>query len=364
MTTPARKAEADAVEQVFHLALIELGVATVGEAIALWEDVPPMRRASTSASWLRRAIQLVTTRRAQSRNLARAYYRLVRALRTGTTVADPYHPEPRYITLDVLRDEFAALTTGELPAPPQAGAADAPPATDTADPEEPVEDDVDTSDADADRILVEELDRLAEEEERLEAAAVAELELDLQALGPANLEKQLDGIDTTQPGDDVDRLRADAHESAGARQAAAAARVAMDGARSTIWNHASKDKRVVGYVRMSRTGTPCGWCAMLISRGFVRNPSFYRSEASATYSDGDKYHDNCHCYAVPMFSTEQYAESDLFALNRKYAEEWPRVTKGLSGKAAVSAWRYFIRQEQRAQRRAQVARPPTNVQEA
>lgn len=361
MTTPAHKVEADGVEQVFHVALTQIGVQTVAEAIALWEDVPPMRRASTSAAWLRRAIQLVVGRRAQSRDLARAYYRLVRALRTGTTVADPYHPEPTYITLDTLRDEFAALTTGELPALPQEGTADTPPAAVTEPTEEPAEGDAgnDSADADADRILVEELDRLAEEEERLERQAEDELALDLQALGPANLEKQLDGIDTSAPADNVDRLRADAHTKAGARQAAAAARVAMDGARSTVWNHASKDKRALGYVRLSRTGTPCGWCAMLISRGAV-----YRSEASATYADGDLYHDNCHCYAMPIFSREQYGESDLFALNRKYAEEWPRVTRGLSGKAAVSAWRRFIRQEQQAQRRAQVARPPTDVQEA
>lgn len=49
------------------------------------------------------------TRRARSRDLAMAYYRLVRALRTGTTIADPRRPEPRYVTLDMLRREFAAL---------------------------------------------------------------------------------------------------------------------------------------------------------------------------------------------------------------------------------------------------------------
>ena len=77
---------------------------------------------------------------------------------------------------------------------------------------------------------------------------------------------------------------------------------------------------------------------MLISRGVA-----YKSGRSATYSDGDKYHGNCHCYAEPVFSYDQYADSSLTELNRRYAADWPRVTKGLSGKAAVSAWRRFIR---------------------
>lgn len=82
---------------------------------------------------------------------------------------------------------------------------------------------------------------------------------------------------------------------------------------------------------------------MLISRGAV-----YRSEKSALYAEGDLYHDNCHCYAQPIFTREQYKNSQSYELNRRYSELWPKVTKGLTGKAAVSAWRRFIRQEQKA----------------
>jgi hypothetical protein len=97
---------------------------------------------------------------------------------------------------------------------------------------------------------------------------------------------------------------------------------------------------------------------MLISRGPV-----YRSQSSAEFADGDKYHDNCHCYAEPVFTREQYNGSATYELNRRYEELWPKVTRGLSGKAAVSAWRRFIRQEQQAA--AQEARRSTSsVQEA
>ncbi|USH45843.1 hypothetical protein SEA_VIEENROSE_8 [Streptomyces phage VieEnRose] len=351
MTTPARAAEAERASVAFQTALSQIGARTVADALVLWQDVPPNARPETVSRWLARAIQMVLTRRGQSRELARAYYRLARALRTGTTVADPYHPEPTYVTLDTLRREFAALT-GE-PQRPQEGRNEDAPTEGSGDSSQPAQPPAEQPDEDAtepdsesddlDRILVEELEGLREEEERLEREARAELERHLQELGPKNLDRKLDKIDPSAPATDVDRSRADAHAEAGARQAAGAERIALNGGRSTVWNHAQRDRRVIGYIRLSRTGTPCGWCAMLISRGPV-----YRSERSAEYGDGDKYHDNCHCYAEPVYTREQYNSSSLYALNRRYSELWPQVTKGLSGDAAISAWRRFIRTEQRA----------------
>lgn len=372
MTTPARQAEADRAAVAFQTALTQIGAGTVAEALTLWGDVPATARASTSASWLRRAITMVMSRRRQSRDLARAYYRLARALRTGSTVADPYHPEPTYITMDVLRREFAELA-GESAESPQEEPSDSPGSSASTPPssaasgasveadegaqaEAPEADQA--SDEELDRVLVEELEGLREAEERIEREAEEELRTVLEALGPNNLQKQVDKIDGGRTADEVDGLRGEAHKGAGAQQAAAAERVAMNGGRSAVWNHASRDRRAIGYIRLSRSGTPCGWCAMLISRGAT-----YRSEASATYSDGDKYHDNCHCYAEPTFSREQYNNSPSYELNRRYEELWPKVTRGLSGKAAVAAWRRFIRQEQKAA--AQEARRQTpNVQEA
>ncbi|AXQ61065.1 hypothetical protein SEA_HANK144_9 [Streptomyces phage Hank144] len=372
MTTPARQAEADRAAVAFQAALTEIGAGTVQEALTLWGDVPATARASTSASWMRRAINLVMGRRRQSRDLARAYYRLVRALRTGSTVADPYHPEPTYITIDVLRREFAELA-GESAERPQEERSDPPgssapdssssaasgatvEADEEAETEAPETDQ--ESDEELDRVLVEELEGLREAEERIEREAEEELRTVLEALGPNNLQQKVDKIDGGRTADEVDGLRDEAHRQAGARQAAAAERVAMNGGRSTVWNHASRDRRAIGYIRLSRTGTPCGWCAMLISRGPI-----YRSESSAEYSDGDKYHDNCHCYAEPVFSREQYNSSSAYELNRRYEELWPQVTRGLSGKAAVSAWRRFIRREQQAAAQ-EARRSTTSVQEA
>ncbi len=344
----------------FQLALAKLGVATIAEAIKLWRRMAPTQRETVASNWLDEAVLMVMTRRGESRAIARAYYRLSRALMTGTTVADPYHPEPDYISLNDLRDEFAMLTLGEAPiresqpletADPTQGTPDASEALifPTADPvggTQPAAPSGSSDADDSDSILVEEIAELAREEERIERLAEEELRLALEALGPENLASKLRDIDTSEPADDVDRQRQEANDRVGNRQAAAAERLVLNGARSTSWNHMTLDRRAIGYVRVSRTGTPCGWCAMLISRGPV-----YKSDKSAefksTFGEGDLYHDNCHCYSVAVYSDAQY-DSPEFDLNRKYASEWPKVTRGLSGKAAVSAWRRFIRQEQKA----------------
>jgi hypothetical protein len=358
VTPEQRAAEAEKTSAAYHVALTQIGVATIEDALKLWSGVPPTATAETAGRWLSDAVKLIMRRRGQARALAMAYYRLVRALRTGRTVADPLKPEPAYVTLSMLRSEFAELA-GDPAQTPQEGGEQSTPAEDTDAPATGAEQAQDGDDAtlDEDRIPVEEVDgNSAAEEERLERYAAEEAEIDLEALGPANLAKKVDAIDTSQPANEVDGLRDEAHKAAGNRQASAAERIVMDGARGTVWNYANRDRRVIGYIRLSRTGTPCGWCAMLISRGPV-----YKSEASAEYSDGDKYHDNCHCYAEPVYTQAQWQSSPLYELNRRYSKLWPQVTKGLSGKAAVSAWRRFIRLEQ--ERLAQEASQP-RAQEA
>ncbi|WP_432482588.1 VG15 protein [Kineococcus esterisolvens] len=363
--TTERAAEAARAEVAFQVALAQIGAVTIAEALKLWGAVPATGGASVRRAWLRRAVALVAQRRTRARTLAIAYYRLVRALRTGYTIRDPGRPdEGEAVTLDDLREQWedaqrqarqgaSRASSGSTPTPstpePEQATSEAPaPADEALD---------DGADAEADRILIEELEGIEREAERLEREAQREAQLLLDELGTQNLDRKVEDIDTDAPATEVDAARRDAHNRAGTRQAAAAERMAMDGGRGWVWSAAERDKRAIGYVRLSRTGTPCGWCAMLISRGAV-----YKTARGAEYVDGDKYHDNCHCYAQPVFSREQFGGDALYALNRRYAEEWPRVTRGLSGKSAVSAWRHYIRQEQR---RAQAARSTTtSVQEA
>ncbi|MFI5942196.1 hypothetical protein ACIBCB_18330 [Streptomyces uncialis] len=344
----ARHAETDEATAAFHVALAQIGAETAVGAMALWADVPADLRAATAGGWLRRAITLVMGQRRRSRDLARAFYRLARALQTGRTVADPYHPEPTHVTLADLRREFAALAGTSRPVAPAGGGAATGESGEALRP------------AVTDEVLVEELPGLRESEEAIEREAEGELATVLEALGTLNLHRKAAGVDDGQPARGADRERAEAHRQAGAQQAAAASRVAMNGARSTTWNHMRRDGQALGYVRLSRSGTPCGWCAMLISRGAV-----YKSRESATFADGDRYHDNCVCYAAPIFNRQQFQGSELMALSREYGALWPKVTKGLSGKAAVSAWRRFIRQKHRAAEAQEAERQSTiTAQEA
>ncbi|MEU7570324.1 hypothetical protein [Micromonospora sp. NPDC049240] len=340
MTPEERAAEADKVSVAFHVALAQLGAATLEDALDIWAGMPPTATARAAGAWLNQAVRLIMRRRGQARALATAYYRLVRALRTGRTVPDPRKPEPAVVSLAMLRREFNSLAGAEQP-------------LEGGERPEPVE----AGDAPAeDRIPVEKLNGgSTAEAERLERLAEQEARIDLEALGPDNLAAKVDKIGTDAPAKEVDAAREQAHKEAGLRQASAAERIVMDGARGTIWNNAQRDPRVIGWVRLSRTGTPCGWCAMLISRGFVRKGDLYSSKRAAEYSDGDRYHDNCHCYAEPVYEGQRDT-SPLYELNRRYAKQWPEVTEGLSGKAALSAWRRFIRQEQQLAQEASRSR--------
>lgn len=361
--TPVDEAEEAAL--FFQAAFVRMGVSTIAEALVLWQRVNPMKVAATAAGWLEDAIQMILSRRGQSRELAIAYYRLVRALRTGTTLVDPRDPEPTYVTMRQLREEFAALVNETLPV---ADDHPSPPATEGGEREKKTTTDPTVkrytpSQTDADReIQLEALREIAELERDLakrEAEAAEEARVVLEALGTENLKRAatLKGLDELSALE-ADEAREKAHAQAAARQAAAAERLVLNAARGALLQYAESDRRAVGFIRLSRSGTPCGWCAMLISRGVAY---FKRASAELT-ADGDKYHDNCHCYAEPIFSRADYRASDLYALNRQYGVEWPKVTKGKSGKAAVAAWRRHIRIQQREARSQ--ARAPETAQEA
>lgn len=381
MATPENLKEAEASSVLFHIAMAQIGSQAVGDALALWEDVPPLPTKSGARAierWLGTAVRYVMTRRLRARDLAWAYYRYQRALTTGTTLANPGIENPPYMTLPQLKREFefflspsdpseestdAAPVRREVPVWARSTQAVSRPRVD--DPVDADDDDDDEAEADElDRILLEEIEGLESEIEEAERLIEEEIERALSALGPANMDSKM--ADIPDDSEDLDADREQAHKEAGRRQAATAAREVMNGARGTVYAIGDRDPKAIGFVRASRTGTPCGFCAMLISRGFIpKSPSssLYRSSQGTgvkadgsivTYGDLDLYHDNCQCYAIPVFDRASLA-GDQFAINRKYAELWPIVTKGLGGKSAITAWRRFIRQEAQSQKPQEAA---------
>lgn len=368
--------EAGQASAAFQIALTRMGVSTIAEALSLWSKVNPTEIDATAGDWLDDAIQMILSRRGRSRELAVAYYRLVRALRTGKTVPSPNDPTPSHVTMKQLRKEFAELVE-DAKGRPRVSVAAASTSKDR-DPDKNAEpssesgprdvaqeldelddepdytpgrsgDDVEveiefefSKGSDAAKELAELRRRIAEEDR----AAEEEARLVLNALGPLNLKAKLTGADDPKAEATHSEILA-AKLTAGARQASAAERVVMNAGRGEVFARAERDKRSLGFIRMSRSGTPCGWCAMLLSRGAV----YFSSASAGQTAEGDLYHDNCHCIAVPVFSPREFADSPAYALNRQYHGEWPKVTKGLSGKAAVTAWRRHVREQQREARR-------------
>ncbi|WP_201308881.1 VG15 protein [Puerhibacterium puerhi] len=345
-------AEASAASLAFQAALVRIGAQTIEEALVLWRRLSATDAQGTAAAWLEDAVEMVMSRRSQSRELGIAFYRLTRALMTGSTVPDPNDPDPTYVTLGQLRTAFAELAESQLPddagddlyVPVEPVETPTRPRDDAPGPTAPRDDEgvdlFDLTDDELRRALREDIARTERQRAEEDEDAEEELRVVLKALGEEGYLKRIQGLDDEAPASEVDAERSEAKAQAGARQAAAAERIALNAGRGEIFRDAEEDPRAIGYVRRSRTGTPCGWCAMLISRGLV----LYRSKASATITaDGDLYHDNCKCYAEPVYSTRQYDESDIYRLNRIYGEWWPKVTDGTSGKAAVALWRKFFR---------------------
>lgn len=330
--------EAQKVAIAFQAALIQIGIKSIAAALKLWRSVPPNRVAEVADEWLDDAVGQVMADRETTRDLAIAYYRLHRALSTGATIPAPGLPLPKTVTINELREEFARLVedVGDVEYKPSRSDKISVPQSTV--------------------IPIERIDGISrsgdKEQARIDANAEEEARIVLAALGTRSLQRQVSTINTDAPAKDVDEKRDKAHKKAGARQAAATDRLVLNGGREVVKSLADRDKRPIGYVRVSSTGTPCGWCAMLISRGLI----FYKSQATAEgkTSDaptvqsgdaqvGDQYHDNCKCYAEPVYSEKQYKKDPRFDLNREYSKLWPKVTKGLSGKDALSAWRKYFR---------------------
>lgn len=86
---------------------------------------------------------------------------------------------------------------------------------------------------------------------------------------------------------------ADAYQAALTKFAGMARRQAMMGGRLTVAATSGRDRKAVGWRRVT-DGNPCAFCAMLASRGPV-----YRDAASAA---GLQYHSHCGCTAEPAYS--------------------------------------------------------------
>lgn len=85
-------------------------------------------------------------------------------------------------------------------------------------------------------------------------------------------------------------------------------RQAMMGGRLTIAASSGRDRKALGWRRVT-DGNPCAFCALLASRGPV-----YRSAASA---DGLQYHAHCGCTAEPAYTAWKPSDAE-----EQYVDEY------------------------------------------
>lgn len=317
MATPQQR-EATQAQLLYYWALAVAADSIEDDAEALWGDVPPTGGARFTEAWFSGVARLLRRRRGAMRQIALTFYRYQRALITGSTIALPGQA-PGTTTIDQLREEFEKAVDAVDPAGP-----------------DPIRRPVvpDNSDGDVPVTKLSGLDKLISE---LDEQQEEDIEDSLRK-GPRSLSKKLAKLEKITVPDDpeVD----EAHGTAGSVGAAHAARILRNESRLLIHEVVKKDEKALGFARVSTTGTPCGFCAMLISRGPI-----YKSRRSAGDGyNGSEYHANDNCIAVPVYSMEQYNSDPTFDLNRQYAKEWPEVTKGKTD--PLSVWRKHIREQQ------------------
>lgn len=97
--------------------------------------------------------------------------------------------------------------------------------------------------------------------------------------------------------------------------------------RDAIEINVERDPASPRYARYASAGA-CAFCALNATRGPV-----YRTEAAA----GSKYHDHCHCIAVPVWSASDYEEAPYVADWRTAYYDATRALGGASDTSAILA---------------------------
>jgi len=316
---PQRQRESVRLPDEYWRTQARIGAGVSAQALAQWSRVSPTSLTVSGAAWLTAVLSLIRLERSRSREAAAAWYRLHRAVETGTTLPPLDGANSESVTLGELRDDWAQHADSER--------------TPQADDSESVQvDDFSWPDVGTDAMD--------------EAARTS-----LIVTGPVRAQQAID----QEPADDG-RGRLDSAEflreldtsmsNAGAASAGAADREALRGGRELVRAASRADTRVIGWARVT-DGDPCDWCAMLASRGAVyrsRDVAGIRGRTGRTLppvqdpEDLEKYHNMCHCQTIPVYSrSAQLPES-----SERFARDWPRVTRGLAGAEARAAWRRHI----------------------
>lgn len=262
--------------------------AFLAEFLALWEILDPNRPERTGPAWIRAVMPLVEDFRERSAQLAEDYYRDFRAAEAPEAALDGPPPQ-------VDRQKPSQRRS---------------PARRTASPR--------TRQTGRGRLVKPKI--IWDDQDKAARTSLA-------ITGPANIESK------KRRGKSPEQAAREAVVEAGG----SAARHVLTGGRTQHLEMVRDDAAAIGWMRVT-DGQPCAFCAMLSSRG-----PRYKSEASASSvvdpnakrGLGEPYHDNCGCTAEAVYSDTQAWPGR----GREFQKVWNEVTKGLSGKDAINAFR-------------------------
>lgn len=341
--------------------MVQLGAMAAAEVLEEWQSVIPTstRIEATGASFFEAALGLVRLRRHQVQAIVIPFMRLYRALATGSTFQPIFDAEPETIQLSKLRADFVDAVTRYAPEALESGVVHDHHPNDGLDQETVVSNpddspfepyDIERYRDELDDILTEEIERLEEILDAEERRAEAEAEAVINNLGPELLKERLAKLEDeeTTSARVVDDLQEEEHGKVGIAVSAHAERMVQNGGRFALTEVGKADPRVIGFVRVhfpEKDPQPCGFCALLISKGLKYAP--YTSEYAARLegSQFDEFHPRCHCEAIPVYSQEEYDNDSRFDINRElwqlYKDEfqdmtqWRRLMRSRAAQAAA-----------------------------
>lgn len=375
----ATLSEIEAIETAHQAAQARLGIVGAYLALADWNTVSAVAAAETASGWLSRSLRMIVGIRRYSRRLAQSYYQLARALETGRSLGMPeYSDDPDDVTMSGLREQYlnlllevATLDT-EKPADIEGAwlherLVEETKASEhdgnrrkirleasTLDPI--IQDLLDATDDEDSKVEIDEFDWLDDltDEEVDEAFRQLLLKgaVELQA-GAVQALRRSDDLTA----DDVLNKATEAHGNSGSMGAGKVDKYGISAGRDAINDAIRHDDRVEKFARKLGPN-PCHFCSMLASRGWVYSKGTTTTKRTTTVAgnagnfeegldgrplDVRKYHDNCHCTIISRWELQ----SKLPADNEFYKAQWPIVTDGLSGNAAMNAWRRWMYARQR-----------------
>lgn len=341
-----KRPEIELVELVHIAALARISLGAGIVARAQWSRVNPLR--PSDEEWLLGASRAIVGGRMAASEVTLAFTRLMLALETGRTTAR--FPGERQVSMDSLRKDFARAVdkvlrfrweSGEGLDPDQRWLASefrAAGGDSVLDPGELVKALREWGRTGTKTGNVRTVDAALPGDGLNSAKKVQENLRDfIRRVGAEGFERRVQVLKRKYEAN-LKRYEAElseAFETHGGLVASMADTAVMDRSRRLALGTADLLGHRVLVARGTRSN-PCGFCAMLASRGFV-----YMSERSAILTAvGKRYHPNCHCYPIMRVSTDVLPER-----NEYWHKMWPIVTKGYSGAQARNVWRRWVNAE-------------------